>query len=136
MLETIPETHQYLLKDESKAYAFVAAVMPNGGPQLTCVWFNTDGEHILFNTMDFAAKHRYFKENDKIAVAIFDGKDPNKYVQIRGTVEMTGEGAVEHTHALSRKYTGKDFELREGTVRVMYKVTPEKLTVWPPASWG
>ncbi|MGH2582584.1 MAG: TIGR03618 family F420-dependent PPOX class oxidoreductase [Anaerolineales bacterium] len=129
----VPESQQYLLKDETKAFAYVATAMSNGQPQLTCVWFNTDGEgHILFNTVDRAAKFRYLSKNPRVAILISDPQDPHKYVQIRGRVEMTKEGAVEHTHALSRKYTGKDFELRPGTLRVMYKVKPKRVTVWPP----
>jgi PPOX class probable F420-dependent enzyme len=106
--------------------------MSNGQPQLTYLWFNTDGEHILFNTMDRAAKHRYLSNNPRVAVLISDPENPHKYVQIRGTVELTKDGAAEHTHALSRKYTGKDFELRPRMVRVMYKVKPRRVTVWPP----
>jgi len=132
MISSVPESHQYLLEDKTKAFANVATSMSNGQPQLTCVWFNTDGEHILFNTMDRAAKFRYLSKNPRVAVLIPDPDNPYKYVQIRGTVEMTKDGAVEHTHALSRKYTGKNFELRTGMERVMYKVKPRRVTVWPP----
>jgi hypothetical protein len=136
ILKTIPESHQYLLKDETKAYAFVAAVLPSGGPNVTAVWFNTDGEHILFNTLDISAKFKGFSKNPKIALAIFDPQNPNIYFQIRGRVEMSqGEDAIAHTHELARKYTGKDFNMREGVVRVKFTVTPEHLTVWPPTSW-
>ncbi|MEX2161468.1 MAG: PPOX class F420-dependent oxidoreductase [Anaerolineales bacterium] len=132
MIDLIPESHQYLLNDETKAFAWVATVNPDGGPQLTSVWFDTDGEHILFNTTDKSAKYRYLKANPKMAVAIVDPKDPHKYVQIRGKVKLTTAGAVEHTHKLSRKYTGKDFQLRPGFERVKFIVTPRKVTVWPP----
>jgi PPOX class probable F420-dependent enzyme len=133
MIDLIPESYQYLLKDETKAFAWVATVNPRGGPQLTSVWFNTDGEQILFNTTDKSAKFRYLKANPRIALAIVDPTNAYKYVQVRGKVEVVqGPKAVEHTHALSRKYTGKDFELRPGFERVMYKVTPKRVTLWPP----
>lgn len=134
LVERIPESHRYLLADETQAFAWVAAVMPGGGPQLTAVWFNTDGEHILFGTSTGAAKYRYFKTNDRVAVSIPDPRDPYKYIQLRGRVELTEEGAVEHTHALSRKYTGQDFNIAPGSVRVMYKVKPQRITLWPPGS--
>jgi hypothetical protein len=30
---------------------FVATMMPDGSPQLTQTWVDTDGEHILINTV-------------------------------------------------------------------------------------
>ena len=132
MIDLIPPDYQYLLKDETRAFCWVATVMPSGGPQLTCVWFNTDSEHILFNTTHRTAKYRDLKANPKIALAIVDPNNPQKYVQIRGIVEFTEEGAEAHTNVLSRKYTGEDFTLVPGYKRVMYKVTPKRVTIWPP----
>lgn len=132
MINLIPADHQYLLADETKAYCWVATVMPNGGPQLTCIWFNTDGTHILFNTTDKSAKYRYLSKNQKVALAIPDPNNPQKYIQVRGTVESTEEGAEQHANLLSHKYTGEDFRLIPGFKRVMYKVTPKRVTIWPP----
>lgn len=133
MIDLIPFEYQYLLDDETKAFAWVATVMPKGGPQLTSVWFNSDRKHILFNITDKSAKHRNLQADPRVVVAIVDPKDPYRYIQIRGraTFEM-GDAALAHTHALSRKYTGKDFTLRPGFERVMYKVTPQRVTLWPP----
>jgi PPOX class probable F420-dependent enzyme len=132
MIDLIPPHYQYLLTDETKAYCRVATMMPNGGPQLTCVWFNTDGEHILFNSTNKSAKYRYLTSNPKVAVAIVDPNNPQKYMQIRGTVELTEEGAEAHTNALSQKYTGENFTLIPGYKRVMFKLTPKRVTLWPP----
>ncbi|MCW5875760.1 MAG: pyridoxamine 5'-phosphate oxidase family protein [Anaerolineales bacterium] len=132
VLEHIPESHRHLLEDATKAFAFVAAAAPSG-PQLTMVWFNTDGQHILFGTTDKAAKFRFFSKDPRIAVAIPDPQNPYQYLQLRGKVRLTEEGAVEHTHELSRKYTGEDFKIPEGVKRVKYIVTPGSITAWPPA---
>ncbi len=134
MIDLIPPDYQYLLKDETKAFCWVATIMPSGGPQLTCVWFNTDGTHILFNTTHRTAKYRDLKANPKVALAIVDPHAPQKYMQIRGTVESNEEDALEHANVLSHKYTGEDFTLSPGYKRVMYKVTPQRVTLWPPRS--
>ena len=42
----IPESHLDLLKDETKAFGFLATLMKDGSPQLTPVWFNSDGTYI------------------------------------------------------------------------------------------
>lgn len=133
-LSNLPEGYRHLLADETKAFAWIATVDADGAPQLTAVWFNTDGEHILFGTSDKTAKFRNLSANPSIAVAIVAPGDPYKYIQFRGNVELTTEGAAEHLHALSRKYTGQDFNIPPGQVRVMYKLKPEQTILWPPQS--
>lgn len=128
----LPEKYRYLLKDETQAYAWVATASEDGQPQLTCVWFNTDGEHILFNTTDKSAKYKLLSKNPNIAVAIPDPKNPHMYFQARGRVEITTVDAVEHTHQLSRKYTGKDFKLFPGVERMKFIVHTDSITLWPP----
>lgn len=130
MIDVVPETHQDLLNDETKAFAFVATIKPDGGPHLTAVWFNTDGEHILLNVMPQTVKYHNVQENDEVAVALYEPGKPYRYVQIQGTVHTSEEGAVEHTHALSRKYTGKDFDIPPGMERRKLIITPQHATVW------
>ena len=134
MLNTLPEAYRHLLADETKAFAWIATVDANHAPQLTAVWFNTDGEHIQFGTSDKTAKFRNLSANPAIAVAIVAPENPYQYIQLRGRVEITTEGAVEHLHTLSRKYTGQDFNIPPGQVRVLYKLKPEQVTLWPPQS--
>jgi len=50
-MKNIPESHQDLLTDEKKAFVYLATTMPDGSPQVTPIWFNTDGEHILLNSV-------------------------------------------------------------------------------------
>ena len=38
----IPENYLDLLKDETRAYLYLATVMPDGTPQVTPIWFNTE----------------------------------------------------------------------------------------------
>ncbi|MCW5873331.1 MAG: TIGR03618 family F420-dependent PPOX class oxidoreductase [Anaerolineales bacterium] len=132
-LGTIPEAYRHLLADETKAFAWIATVDANHAPQLTAVWFNTDGEHILFGTSDKTAKFRNLSNNPNIAVAIVAPQNLYQYIQLRGQVEITQEGAAEHIHTLSRKYTGQDFNVPEGQVRMLYKLKPEQIILWPPA---
>lgn len=134
MFDQIPASHRSLLDPETKALAWIATVDSHNAPQLTAVWFDTDNEHILFNTSNTTVKYRYLKANPQIAVAIPDPQNAYKYLQIRGTVELVEEDAVKHLHQLSHKYTGKDFDLRPGQTRVKYVVTPQSITIWPPQS--
>jgi PPOX class probable F420-dependent enzyme len=129
-MKSIPESHQDLLKDETKAFAYLATLMPDGSPQVTPVWFNTDGEHILINTAQGRIKDRNMRARPRVAMCIADPGDPYRYLQIRGKVdEFTIEGADAHIEALAGKYTGtyKYMFGKTGEKRVTYKILPRKV---------
>lgn len=121
----IPESHKDLLKDETKAFAFLATVMEDGTPQVTPVWFNMDGEYILINSALGRTKDRNMRKRPNVALAIMDPRDPYRYLQIRGTiVAITEEGARDHINALNFKYQGNP-NYRGGGERVIYRIKPE-----------
>ena len=120
-----PEEFLDLIKDETKAYLYLATTMPDGSPQVTPIWFNTDGEHILINTNEGRVKDRNMKARPKVAMVIQDPSTPYRYLQIRGEVaEYVREGADEHINQLSLKYDNKPWTYREGQKRIIYKIKP------------
>jgi PPOX class probable F420-dependent enzyme len=103
----IPETHRDIFERES--YAHLATVMPDGTPQVTPVWVDhEDGEYVLVNTARGRRKEKNVKRNPKVGVSVLDPDDPYRYVSVRGTAELTEEGAVEHIDELARQYMGVD----------------------------
>lgn len=127
-MQTIPEELQYLLADETKAFAFLATTMPDGSPQVTPVWFNTEGEYILINTVKGRTKYRNMQAHPQVALAIPDPKDPYRYIQIRGRVaEVLAEGGMEHIQKLAVTYTGKTWPFPPDQERVIYKILPEHI---------
>lgn len=120
-----PPKYLDLLKDDTRAFLFLATTMPDGSPQVTPIWFNTDGEHILINTNEGRVKDRNMKARPKVAMVIQDPSTPYRYLQIRGEVaEYTREGADEHINQLSLKYDDKPWTYREGQKRIIYKIKP------------
>src|SRR5690606_2111336 len=79
-----PPKYLDLLKDDTRAFLFLATTMPDGSPQVTPIWFNTDGEHILINTNEGRVKDRNMKARPKVAMVIQDPSTPYRYIQIRG----------------------------------------------------
>ena len=57
-MHAVPEAFHDLLADETQAYLVLATIMPDGTPQVTPIWFNFDGEHILINSAHGRAKDR------------------------------------------------------------------------------
>jgi PPOX class probable F420-dependent enzyme len=129
-LKNIPETHSDLLKDEKKAFLYLATQMPNGSPQVTPVWFNTDGEFILINSAKRRVKDRNMRARPQVALCIQDPSNPYRYLQIHGKViEFTTEGADDHIDALTLKYRGisKYPSRQPGEQRIKYKIQIEKV---------
>jgi PPOX class probable F420-dependent enzyme len=131
-LKNVPESHANLLNDEVRAYAYLATIMPDGSPQLTPIWFNTDGEHLLFNSARGRVKDRNMRSRPQVAVVIHLQDNPLHYIQVRGAiVDFIEEGAREHINKLSLKYTGNpEFRIHDpDEIRVTYKLLPKSIQV-------
>lgn len=131
-MKLIPSSHRDLLSAEVRAFAHLVTLMPDGSPQVTPVWFSTEGEYILVNSARGRVKDRNMRARPRVALAISDPQNPYRYLQIRGPVaEVIEAGAREHIDALCKKYTGRErFNLRSpDEIRVIYKIYPEHVTV-------
>jgi PPOX class probable F420-dependent enzyme len=127
-MASIPQSHADLF--DKKSFANLATVNADGSPQVTPVWWDTDGTNILVNTAKGRVKTKNLERSPKVAVLIVDPVNPDRYVTIQGrVVEMTEQGADDHINALSKKYFGKDvYPYRQpGEVRVIFKIKPEKV---------
>ena len=130
MATTIPSTHSDLL--QKPAFANMATLNPDGSPQVTPVWFDFDGTSLLVNTARGRVKDRNLQRDPRVAVAIADPENPYRYIGIQGRVsEMTEKGADAHIDKLAKKYLNKDkYPFRApGEVRVLLKITPEKIHI-------
>ncbi len=124
-MKNFPNEYLDLLKDETKAYLFLATIMSDGSPQVTPVWFNADDEYILINTNEGRVKDKNMKVRPRVALVIQDPKSPDRYIGIRGQVaEYVREGADEHINRLSLKYDNVPWEYKEGQKRIIYKIKP------------
>jgi PPOX class probable F420-dependent enzyme len=129
-MKNVTETHLDLLTDEKKAFLYLATLMPDSSPQVTPIWFNTDGEYILINSAKGRIKDRNMRSRPQVALCIQDPSNPYRYLQIRGqVVEFTTDGADDHIDALSFKYRGEHkYPFRQpNEQRVMYKIRIEKV---------
>jgi len=129
-VKTIPESHMDLLSDEKKAIAYLGTIMKDGSPQVTPVWFNTEGDFIMINSAEGRIKDNNMRARPAVAITIADPGDPYRYLQLRGKViEYTPEGADAHIDSLSYKYTGNShYQWRSPKEkRIKYKILIEKV---------
>jgi PPOX class probable F420-dependent enzyme len=125
---SIPEKFADLFSFEKKAFAFLALTMKNGTPQVTPVWFDYDGTHIIVNTARGRVKDKILKRHPIVALAIADPENPYRYAQIHGTVvDETEVGGYEMICRLNQKYHGNPNYPKRAETRVTYKILPEKI---------
>jgi PPOX class probable F420-dependent enzyme len=118
-----------LLRAPSTCY--LATIMPDGSPQLTQTWVDTDGEHVIINTVQGFQKVRNIERDDRVALTVSDHEHPTRYLQVRGrVVSLTTEGGAEHIDKLSRKYTGQPYPWYGGRdqVRVVLTIEAHKIS--------
>jgi PPOX class probable F420-dependent enzyme len=112
---------------EKKAFAHLATVMPDGSPQNTPVWFDYIEGKIRVNSARGRVKVRNMKLGAKVALSILDPDNPDRYVQLRGTVTGVREDdvAAAHIDSLAYKYLGVDKNpyAKAGDVRVMFEIS-------------
>lgn len=122
-----------LTDDQAKLFlepniGLVATIRPDGTPQVTPVWVDWDGEHVLFNTAAGRWKPRNIERDPRVTVTVVNRDDPYSWVSVTGPAELIEEGAVEHIDKLARKYTGREsFGLPDGEKRLLVRVTPERV---------
>lgn len=126
MAASIPEDLRALL--EAPNFVHLATLMRDGSPQVTPVWVDHDGHHILVNTAEGRVKVRNVRRDPRVALSVLSAQNPYQMATIRGrVVEMTHQGAAEHIDKLAKKYLGQDrypFH-RPGEQRVILKIEPE-----------
>jgi PPOX class probable F420-dependent enzyme len=113
---------------EKKAFANLATINRDGTPQVTPVWVDYDGEHVIVNSARGRRKDRNMQANAAVALSIMDPDNPYRYLEVRGHVEsITENGADQHIDKMAKKYLGADKYpgRKPGEVRVIYKIKPE-----------
>ncbi|NJC86733.1 PPOX class F420-dependent oxidoreductase [Planosporangium mesophilum] len=101
----LPEGLLALLHRPSTCY--LATSMADGSPHLTQTWVDTDGEHILINSVQGFQKIKNIERDPRVAVTVSDPDNPSRYYAVRGRVlSVTADGARDHIEKLSQRYLG------------------------------
>jgi PPOX class probable F420-dependent enzyme len=104
--------------------------MPDGSPQMTRTWADTDGEHVVINTVHGHQKVKNVERDPRVAVNVCDLSSPSRYYAIRGqVVAITTEGAAEHIEALAQRYLGTPYPWYGGRdqIRLILTIRADKV---------
>ena len=106
MTDSIPDSHKDLL--ERPVVVALATLMPDGPPQVNCVWCLYDGTDLWFFTWRGFQKEKNLRARPVATILAVDPQNPYRYLEVRGSVEaLTAEGAEELADQLTQKYLDK-----------------------------
>ncbi|WP_221640297.1 pyridoxamine 5'-phosphate oxidase family protein [Actinoallomurus bryophytorum] len=66
-----------LLRRPSTCY--LATLMPDGSPQVTQTWVDTDGDHVIINSVQSHVKTRNIERDPRVALTVSDPESPSRY---------------------------------------------------------
>ncbi len=99
----IPDSHLDLLT--RAVHGVLTTMMPDGQPQSSLVWCDTDGECARVNTTTERQKGRNMLANPRLTLLVVDPDDTTRYIEIRGTAELVEDGAPTHLDDITCQYT-------------------------------
>ncbi|MFH9861185.1 PPOX class F420-dependent oxidoreductase [Streptomyces sp. NPDC017202] len=117
---------------DSPVFITVATIQPDGSPQVSPVWVKRDGDDVLFSTTVDRRKYKNLARDPRVTFVVQPADSPYTYAEVRGTAEMTTDGARELIDELSVKYTGKQYaDFNPASVddadRVVVRIKPRKV---------
>jgi PPOX class probable F420-dependent enzyme len=110
-------------------YAWVVTLDPGGAPTTSITWVDADPTHVLINTAVGRRKERNATRDPRVVVGVQAHGDAYRWISIEGSVEerITGPEAEAHIDVLSRRYDHEPWTPKQGQVRVLFKIRPERV---------
>jgi PPOX class probable F420-dependent enzyme len=111
-----------------KNFGTISFHLPDGSIATHVMWVDADDEHVMINTEVHRVKYKAMQANPNVTVTVMSAESPYAYAEVRGTVtgEVRGPEAREGIDALSRKYTGGDYQAEVQSERVILQITPTR----------
>jgi len=81
------EWRAFLLASPRTAKA--ATVRPDGRPHVAPVWFDLDGDEVIFTTWHSTVKARDLQRDPRISLCVDDERPPFSFVLLEGTAKLS-----------------------------------------------
>jgi PPOX class probable F420-dependent enzyme len=113
--------------------AAVATTNADGRPQCSVIFVKRDGDTVVFSTIKGRLKARNMARDPRVSLLVVD-KEKGRYVEIRGTVEITDDPDKRLLYEMYDRYMGVAPPPEPDAARLIVRVTPEKVYQFPPAA--
>ena len=112
--------------------AVLATTNADGRPQSSVIFVKRDDDTVVFSTIKGRLKTRNMQRDPRVSLLVL--ANVGRYVEIRGSVEITEDPEKMLLHEMYNRYMGgKTPPPEPDAERLIVRITPEKLYVWPPA---
>lgn len=126
------ELHEFLT--ETKIFAKVATINPDGWPYVNPVWYEYDDGKFYIITKELAGLTQNLRRDPRCSILIENPEPPYKRVLVMGEAEFVDEDWVERARGMVLRYLGEGgldyFEATRNLPRVTIRVNPIKVTSW------
>ena len=120
----VPQSHQDLLESSVASFATVG---PDGRPQLTEVWFLYEDGSIALSLNSERQKTKNLIARPHCSLLILDLADPQRYLEIRGDVEITPDDGS-FAAKVGKKYSADLLSYDQpGDERVVVRIVPQRI---------
>jgi PPOX class probable F420-dependent enzyme len=132
MQEMTVEEYRSFLLDRART-ASLATVRADGRPHVAPIWFDLDGDILLFTTGETTVKARNMRRDPRVSLCIDDEEPPFAFVVVEGTARMSA-GDPDMLHWATRiggRYMGPDLANSYGSRNavpgeLLVRVTPTR----------
>jgi PPOX class probable F420-dependent enzyme len=120
----IPDTHKDLLESSVASFATIG---PDGGPQLTEVWFLAENDEVLLSLNAGRQKTKNLVARPQCSLLILDLAVPERYLELRGDAELTPDDGS-FVAKVGKKYN-TDMSAYDGPndKRVIVRIVPQRI---------
>lgn len=134
MKKMTPDEYRHFLLDTART-AKLATVREDGRPHVAPIWFDLDGDTIVFTTWHTTVKAANLRRDPRVSLCIDDDKPPFSYVIIEGTAafaQPTPDELLHWSTRLARRYMGDaladSYGKRNGVEgELLLRVTPTRI---------
>ena len=133
MIDMTPaEIKAFLLKDTRTGKA--ATVRKDGRPHVAPIWFDLDGDDLVFMTWHESVKAANLRRDPRMSICVDEEKPPFAFVIIEGTVSLSeaSEDREYWAHRIGGRYMGPDLAEAYGKRNsvegeLVVRLTPTKI---------
>lgn len=138
---TKAEYREFLLRGTKTGK--LATVRRDGRPHVVPIWFDLDGDTLVFTTGGESLKYKNMKRDPRVSITIDDQTPPYSYVMIEGTVSFSEdpEELLYWATRIGGRYMGEDqaeaYGKRNSTPgEIIVRIIPSKVSAYKDvAGW-
>jgi len=114
--------------------AAIATSNADGRPQSSLIFVKRDGDTVVFSTIKGRLKTRNMARDPRVSLLVVD-KGQNRYLEIRGRVEITDDPEKRLLYEMYDRYMdGVAPPPEPDAERLIVRITPQKVYQFPPVA--